>query len=137
MELTSIPGIGKKTAEALRELDDPEQALREGDVATIARAPGVTDGRAARIARGAIRNEHDDPGGFLATPRARELHEEALSLLQERTVTEYAARRLETLYPSGVPSRVEEVQEFTRDALERTPEEEVLDALEAVDPRRT
>ncbi len=134
MELTSIPGIGKKTAEALRELDDPEQALREGDVATIARAPGVTDGRAARIARGAIRNEHDDPGGFLATPRARELHEEALSLLQERTVTEYAARRLETLYPSGVPSRVEEVQEFTRDALERTPEEEVLDALEAVEP---
>ncbi len=137
MELTSIPGVGTKTAEALRELDDPEQALREGDVATIARAPGVSDGRAARIARGAIRAEHDDPGGFAATDRAKELHREALELLKARTVTDYAARRLETLYPSGVQSRIEDVREFTRDALDHEPTEDVLDALDGVDPLKS
>ncbi len=67
MELESVPGVGAKTAAALRELDDPEAALRDGDVASLARAPGFSEGRAARIARGAIRAEHDDPGGFTAT----------------------------------------------------------------------
>ena len=94
MELTSIPGVGAKTADALEQLDDPERALSEGDVATIARAPGISEGRAARIARAAIRDRHDDDGGFAATPRAREIYRDTLSLLQERTVTDYAARRL-------------------------------------------
>ena len=134
MELTSIPGVGEKTAEALETLDDPEQALRAGDVATLARAPDVSPGRAARIARAAIRARHDDPGGFAATPRANELHREALSLLQERTVTDYATHRLETLYPSGVTERIEEVRTLTSRALDRTPEEAVLDALDAVEP---
>ena len=134
MELTSIPGVGAKTTEALRELDDPEAALREGDVAAIARAPGISEGRAARIARGAIRTEHGDPGGFAATPRATELHREALALLKERTVTSYAASRLETLYPSGVESRIEEVQAFAREAIDRTPTDGVLDALAGVAP---
>jgi len=134
MELTSIPGVGAKTAEALRELDEPERALREGDVAAIARAPEISEGRAARIARGAIRIQHDDPGGFAATPRAKELHREALALLKDRTVTKYAASRLETLYPSGVQSRIEEVQEFAREAIEQNPSEAVLDALAGVEP---
>jgi dsDNA-specific endonuclease/ATPase MutS2 len=134
MELTSIPGVGAKTAEALRELDEPERALQEGDVAAIARAPEISEGRAARIARGAIRSQHDDPGGFAATPRAKELHREALALLKERTVTRYAASRLETLYPSGVESRIEEVQAFARDAIQQTPTEAVLDALDGVEP---
>jgi len=134
MDLTSIPGVGEKTADALRELDDPEQALREGDVAAIARAPGISDGRAARIARGAIRAEHDDPGGFAATPRAREIHQQALSLLEERTVTDYAASRLQTLYPSGSESRIEEVHAFAREAMDHDPSEAVLDALAEVAP---
>ena len=134
MNLTSIPGVGEKTADALRELDDPEQALREGDVAAIARAPGISDGRAARIARGAIRAEHDDPGGFAATPRAREIHQQALSLLEERTVTDYATSRLQTLYPSGSESRIEEVRAFAREAMDHDPSETVLDALAEVAP---
>jgi len=134
MELTSIPGVGEKTAEALQSLDDPERALREGNVAAIARAPEIGERRAARIARAAIRESHDDPGGFAATPRAREIHREALSLLQDRTVTEYAARRLETLYPSGVESRIEEVRAFAREAMERTPDEQVREALSALEP---
>ncbi|MFC7133090.1 MULTISPECIES: helix-hairpin-helix domain-containing protein [Salinibaculum] len=134
MDLESIPGVGTKTAEALADLDDPERALEDGDVAALSRAPGITEGRAARIARGAIRQRHDDPGGFAATPRAREIHREALSLLQERTVTDYAARRLETLYPSGVRSRIDEVREFARTAVERDPDEEVAAALAEVAP---
>jgi DNA mismatch repair protein MutS2 len=134
MDLESVPGVGTKTAEALGDLEDPERALREGDVATLARAPGVSPGRAARIARAAIRTRHDDPGGFAATDRARELHREALSLLQERAVTDYASRRLETLYPSTVDSRIEEVREFTRRAMARDPGEAVLDTLSGVDP---
>jgi dsDNA-specific endonuclease/ATPase MutS2 len=134
MELESIPGVGTKTAAALRDLPDPERALREGDVATLARAPGVSEGRAARIARGAIRARHDDPGGFAATARARELHRAALDLLQERAVTEYGAKRLETLYPSGVRSRVEEARAFTEAALARDPDPAVAEALEGVAP---
>jgi DNA mismatch repair protein MutS2 len=134
MDIEAIPGVGAKTADALRELDAPERALEEGDVATIAQAPGITDGRAARIARAAIRETHDDPGGFAATDRARELHAAALDLLQERTVTDYAARRLETLYPSARQSRIDEVREFAERAMARDPQPEAIDALADVEP---
>jgi len=137
MELRSIPGVGAKTVESLEELDDPERALREGDVAAVSRAPGISNGRAARIVRAAIRETHDDPGGFAATPRAREIHRHALGLLQDRTVTEYAARRLETLYPSGVQSRIDEVREFASRAMEREPDQGVRDALADVTPLRS
>ena len=134
MQLESVPGVGAKTAEALRELDDPERALTEGDVVTLAQAPGISEGRAAHIARGAIQARHGDPGGFAATPRARELVEAALSLLQERTVTDYAAKRLETLYPSGVRSRIEEVRTLTERARTREPAPAVRSALAGVEP---
>ncbi len=134
MEVEAIPGVGEKTAAALAELDDPERALREGDVARIAAAPGVSDGRAARIARAAIRHRHDDPGDVLATDRAREVYDEVLALLKERTVTDYAAKRVETFYPSAAESRIEEVREFVERATEREPREAVLSALEGVEP---
>jgi len=134
MDIEAIPGVGTKTADALRELEDPGRALREGDVATLARAPGVSDGRAARIARAAIRETHDDPGGFAATDRARELHEAALELLKARTVTDYAAARLETLYPSGSVSRIEEVRAFAEAAMAHDPDPAVRDALADVEP---
>ena len=134
MNLQSVPGVGTKTAEALAALDDPERALREGDVATLARAPGVSAGRAARIARAAIRQQHDDPGGFTATDRATEIYREALGLLQKRAVTAYGRRRLETLYPATVDSRIEEVRRFAGRAIERDPGGDVRDALENVEP---
>jgi len=134
MDLEAVPGVGPKTADRLRELDDPERALREGDVAALSRAPGISESRAARIARGAIQRRHDDPGGFLRTDRARELHGAALALVQERAVTDYATKRLETIYPSAVPSRIAEVRAFARDAVPREPDPAVLDALEGVEP---
>ncbi|MFC7204903.1 endonuclease MutS2 [Haloferax namakaokahaiae] len=134
MEFETIPGVGEKTAAALSELDNAEEALRDGDVAALSNAPGITVGRAAAIARGAIRREHDDPGGFLATDRATELYRDALELVQSRTVTNYANRRLETLFPTGSASRIEEVRAFARDALEHEPDPEVLDALSGVEP---
>ena len=134
MELEAIPGVGEKTASALAALEEPERALREGDVATLASAPGITEGRAARIARAAIRADHDDDGGFLATDRAREIYRDALGLLQERTVTDYAAKRLETLYPTGAESRIEEVRAFATTAMDQTVDQAVLDALAGVEP---
>ncbi|MFB6155938.1 MAG: helix-hairpin-helix domain-containing protein [Haloferacaceae archaeon] len=134
MELTSIPGVGEKTASALRTLEDPETALRDGDVAALARAPGITEGRAAAIARGAIRREHDDPGGFLATDRASDVYRDVLSLLSARTVTDYAAKRLETLYPSARRSRIDEVREFAAEAAARDPSPDVAEALAGVEP---
>ena len=133
-ELEAVPGVGAKTADRLSELDDPEAALASGDVAAIARAPGISEGRAARIARAAIRHEHDDDGDFLATPRAREVYDSALGLLTERAVTDYAEKRLETFYPSAVRSRVEEVRSFARAAVDREPTPEVLEALSGVEP---
>ena len=129
MQLEAIPGVGDKTAAALRELDDPAATVESGDVAAIARAPGVNEGRAARIARGAIRRRHGDDGRVLATDRARELYREAIDLLRERTVTDYAAKRLETFYPSASASRIEEAQAFAADAAERDPDPAVREAL--------
>ena len=134
MELASIPGVGEKTAAALAELEDPERALETGDVLAIASAPGITPGRAARIARGAIRERHDDHGTFLATDRAREIHAELLESLQARAVTDYGAAKLETLYPSASPSRIAAVRERTSRALDLDPDPEILAALEDVRP---
>src|SRR6056297_453898 len=129
MELEAIPGVGAKTAAALRELDDPAATVESGDVAALARAPGVNEARAARIARGAIRRRHGDGGRVLATDRARELYREAIDLLRERTVTDYAAKRLETFYPSASASRIEEAQSFAAAATARDPDPAVREAL--------
>ncbi len=133
-ELEAIPGVGSKTAARLAELEDPEGAIASGDVAAVARAPGISEAHAARIARAAIRRRHDDDGAFLATPRAREVYDAALGLLQERAVTPYAAKRLETFYPSAAESRIDEVRTFAERAVAREPTEEVLAALEGVEP---
>ena len=137
MEFESIPGVGAKTAAALAALDGADRALEAADVATLASAPGISEGRAAQIARAAIQQRHDDPGTFLATDRARELYDQLLALLADRTVTEYAEKRLLTVYPSGTQSRIEEVRAFATSAMERTPEPTVLDALADVAPLRT
>jgi len=134
MEFESIPGVGEKTAAALTELDDPEAALEAGDVLRLAAAPGISEGRAAAIARGAIQRRHDDPGGFLATDRAKSLYDDALSLLQARAVTTYAKKRLETIYPSARASRIEEVQQLVDRALAREVDPAVTDALGGVKP---
>ncbi|WP_144798391.1 MutS-related protein [Halorubrum depositum] len=134
MELEAIPGVGAKTADALRELDDPAGTVESGDVAAIARAPGVNEARAARIARGAIRRRHGDDGRVLATDRAREVYREAIDLLRERTVTDYAAKRLETFYPSASASRIDEAQSFVEAAVERDPDPAVREALAGVEP---
>ncbi|WP_435067978.1 MutS-related protein [Haloplanus sp. C73] len=137
MEFTAISGVGEKTAAALDDLDDAERALREGDVAALAKAPGVSAGRATTIARAAIRHEHGAEGEFLATDRARDVFESVLSLLRERTVTDYAARRLETLVPTGASSRIAEVRELVERATSREIADATLDALSAVEPLDT
>ena len=134
MAFESIPGVGEKTADALAELDDPETALKQGDVLTLMEAPGISEGRAAAIARGAIRQRHDDPGGLLATSQARELYDSVLELLEERAVTTYAEKRLQTLYPATTRSRIEEVRATVTDALEREPTPELREALADVAP---
>jgi dsDNA-specific endonuclease/ATPase MutS2 len=137
MDLTAISGIGEKTAAALAELDDPEGALRAGDVATLAKAPGISEGRAASIARAAIRHDHGDDGGFLATARAQEVYRDVLALLKERTVTGYAEKRVETFFPTATASRIEEVRTVVDHAVERVPDEAVIDALAGVRPLRS
>ncbi|GGJ05529.1 DNA mismatch repair protein MutS [Halobellus salinus] len=138
MEFEAIPGVGEKTAAALAELDGAERALEEGDVATLARAPGLSEGRAAVVARGAIRRRHGDDGGFLATGRAREVYEDALDLLRERTVTDYGAKRVATFYPTQSASRISEVRAFVDRATDRATDRDsdpaVRNALAGVEP---
>ncbi|WP_318567810.1 MutS-related protein [Salinigranum marinum] len=137
MDLTAISGIGEKTAAALTELDDPEGALRAGDVATLAEAPGISEGRAASIARAAIRHDHGDDGGFLATDRATEVYRGVLGLLKERTVTAYAGKRVETFFPTASASRIDEVRAFVDRAVEQSADETVRAALGGVRPLRS
>jgi len=134
MDLQAIPGVGEKTATALRELDDPDAALERGDVATLASAPGIPTGTAARIARAAIRDRHDESGEFLATDRARELHRGVLERVKNRAVTAYGKRRIETFYPSTAESRIEEVREFVEGAMDGEPVPAVGEALADVEP---
>jgi dsDNA-specific endonuclease/ATPase MutS2 len=134
MEFEAIPGVGEKTAAALSELDDAERALTEGDVATLARAPGLSEGRAAVVARGAIRRRHGDDGGFLATGRAREVYEDVLDLLRARTVTDYGAKRVATFYPTRSASRIDEVRAFVDRATDRDPDPDIREALAGVEP---
>jgi len=134
LELEDVPGVGAKTADALESLADPMGAIEREDVAALAGAPGISEGRAARIVQGAIRARHDDPGGFLATDRSREIYDAILARLRERAVTTYGKQRLATFYPSSVDSRIEEVQAFARGAMEREVNDEVLAALENVTP---
>jgi len=134
MDFEAIPGVGEKTAAALRELDDPEAALERGDVAALASAPGVSTGRAARIARAAIRERHGESGEFLATDRARELHREVLQRLKDRAITEYGRHRIETFYPSTADSRIEEVRAFVAGATDEEPVPAVGEALVDVEP---
>ncbi len=133
-DLKAIDGVGEKTAERLAELDDPAAALEAGNVGEIASAPGISERRAARIVRAAIRHRHDDTGEFLATDRARELYDAVLALLKERAVTAYGRKRLETFYPSASADRITEVRAFTERAVEREPTPEVLEALSGVEP---
>ena len=134
-DIEAVPGVGEKTAAALRELDEPRRALREGDVATLARAPGISTGRAATLARAAVRERHGVGGErFLATDRARELYHDVLDLLRERTVTDYAARRIETFVPTAAPSRTAEVRSLVERAVGHEPDPAVLEALGDVEP---
>jgi dsDNA-specific endonuclease/ATPase MutS2 len=134
MELTAISGVGEKTAAALAELDDPERALREGDVATLANAPDISAGRAATIARAAVRYDHGVDGEFLATDRARDCYESILDLLKARAVTDYAAHRMATFVPTGAVSRIEEVRALVDRATSHEVDEATLDALANVEP---
>ncbi|MEF8772922.1 MutS-related protein [Halodesulfurarchaeum sp.] len=134
MEIEAIPGVGPKTREALTALDDPEGALERGDVATIASAPGLSQGRAVRLVRNAIRHRHDDPGGFLATDRAEAVYKGLLDRLADRTVTEYGRQRVETFYPSAVDARIAETETVATRALERDVDQAVLDALNGLEP---
>ncbi|MES3518390.1 MAG: endonuclease MutS2 [Natronomonas sp.] len=134
-DIRAVPGVGAKTAQRLEDaLEDPVSALSAGDVAALTSASGISDGRAARIAREAIRYRHGDDGTFLATPRAEELHRSAIELLQDRAVTNYAKQRLRTLYPSTASSRIEEVQSFAKEAMELDPDPATIDALGGVEP---
>ncbi|MFB6169721.1 MAG: helix-hairpin-helix domain-containing protein, partial [Haloarculaceae archaeon] len=134
MDIEEVPGVGEKTAARLAELDDPEGALAAGDVAALARAPGISEGRAARIARSAIAHRHGDAQGFLATDRARELYDDALDLLEARAVTDYGRKRLRTFFPASARSRIEEARAFAEQALARDPDPAVLEALAGVEP---
>jgi dsDNA-specific endonuclease/ATPase MutS2 len=133
-DLEAISGVGTRTAEQLAELDDPIEALSDGDVARLARAPGISEGRAARIARAAIRYQHDDSTEFLATDRAEELHESVLKLLEARAVTDHGTKRLQTLYPSTARSRIEAVRSLATEAVDREPTPSLLEALSGVEP---
>jgi len=137
MELESIPGVGEKTARALAELDDPVSVIEAGDVLTLSSVSGISEGRAARIARGAIQQRHDDPGGFVSTDRAKSIYADALSLIQARAVTTYATKRLQTFYPSAKRSRIEEAQGTVSEAMDREPTPAIREALSGVEPLAT
>ncbi len=134
MELEAIPGVGEKTAAALADLESPEKALRTGDVAAIAQETGMSPGRAARIARAAIQEEHGESGEFLATDRAREIFQFLVGTLQDLAVTEYGRQRLRTFYPSRSTSRIEEVRELAADAMASEIDPSIRTVLEDVAP---
>lgn len=139
MQFEDIPGVGPKTAAALEELDDAERALKDGDVAALSRSPEISDGRATAVARGVIRKRHNDDSNFLATRRAREIHQDVLALLRDRAITEYATKRLATLYPTASSTRIEEARAFVTAATttEVPIDDTIQETLSGVEPLTT
>ncbi len=134
MELESVPGVGPKTAEALRDLDDPVTSLIEGDVEAIAKTAGVPKGRAVRLIRNAQRAAHGDTVEFLATDRAQQLYRDLIGEIQGFAMTATGRARLATFYPSSSPDRIEEARATVTAALDTAVTEEALSALRAVAP---
>ena len=139
MQFEDIPGVGPKTAAALEELDDAERALKDGDVAALSRSPEISDGRATAVARGVIRKRHNDDSNFLATRRAREIYQDVLALLRDRAITEYATKRLATLYPTASSTRIEEARAFVTAATttEIPIDDTIQETLSGVEPLTT
>ena len=133
-QLEAIPGIGEKTATALAELEDPLTALTDGDVLTLASAPGISPRRAARLVRNARRDRHDDETAVLQTDRAEEIAATLIERFQSYTVTDYGYWWFETLYPSTAMERIDAVRSRTERALDRAPGEAVTEHLAAVEP---
>ncbi len=136
MELTAIPGVGEKTASALDHLADPAAAIDRGDVAALARAPGISPKRAARIVRDANAARYDDDEEFLATDRATAIYRDLLELLQARAETEYGRFRLETIYPTCSEERLDELRTRADQALTRDVSTDVREPLGDVEPLR-
>lgn len=132
MELESVPGVGPKTADSLRELDDPVDTLLEGDVTTIATTADLPSGQAVRLVRNAQRAVHGDTTEFLATDRARAIYRDLIDDLQEYAKTDAGRSRLATFYPSASAERVEEARHFVQQALDTTIDQGAIAALEDV-----
>lgn len=134
MELQSVPGVGPKTADSLRELDDPVEALMEGDVAAIASAADLPTGRAVTLVQNAQRAVHGDTTEFLATVRARELYRDLIDNLQQYARTSTGRARLATFYPSASRERIDEARAVVEAALEIEVDDAAIAALSDVEP---
>jgi hypothetical protein len=102
MSLEGYWGVGPKTAETLRSSVGEEravEAIESADVRTLTDA-GVSPGRATRILRRATGADAMD---VLATPDARSVYDDLLSLAAGFALTRHAADRVRVLTP--LPTR--------------------------------
>ncbi|MFB6080118.1 MAG: helix-hairpin-helix domain-containing protein [Haloferacaceae archaeon] len=138
MRLQDYWGVGPKTAERLRDALGTEgavAAIESADVRALADA-GVTPGRAVRILRRATGAAAMD---LFATPDAREVYDDLLSLAGEHALTRQSRDRIRVLTPLPDHERREErLDDVTgaRDAwrtLDDDARRSVLDAFEAYD----
>ncbi len=98
MRLEEYWGIGPKTSELLTEelgVETAREAIESSDIGTLVDA-GLPRGRATRILRYAHGGEAMD---LLATPDARDVYKELLSIIGEYAVTETTGDRLRILTP--------------------------------------
>jgi DNA mismatch repair protein MutS2 len=103
MSLESLPGLGGKLADRLREHFEGDEGamdvLRSGDIARLTAVDGVSPRKALTLARAAS----GDDGRFLATREAERLHARLVEDLRTHASSAAARERLALLTPVQSP----------------------------------
>lgn len=135
--VSEIRGVGKKTVKRLeKEFGTEEEVLervKQGDVASLCRAPGVGEWKAAEIIKNAIAEEYGCES-LLKTDTIKEIYNEIQSELRKRACTEYGEAKLRIFFPTNSRERIKEVRRWCRKCLELEIDEEVNDLLKGVNP---
>jgi DNA mismatch repair protein MutS2 len=124
MSLESLPGLGGKLADRLREHFESDEgamdALRSGDIARLTAVDGVSPRKALTLARAA----RGDDGRFLATREAERLHARLVDDLRTYASCAASRERLALLTPVHDPERRQPLAAAALSLIEAAPEDD-------------
>ncbi len=133
--LRDIPGIGRKTAERLKDSFGSEESaleeIRNGDVVSLSSVSDLSEGDASRIIKNAIAEEYRSENP-LKTESLSDIYGDLLNRIKERARTKYGKARLDIYFPVSSEERIEEVREWVDMALSVRVDGSIEESMERV-----